>query len=117
MGATAAAAISFKAGVGCTYCNLSGYRGRVAVYEILELDRALADAIRRNDSLGFSQAARLRRGYVPLTQAALQLAGEGVTSLAEAISVTSGLDEQEEVVEPLLDDALAAELRSQSSSA
>ena len=35
----AAAAMSFKVGAGCTYCNLSGYRGRVAVYEMLELDR------------------------------------------------------------------------------
>ena len=117
VGAAAAASMSFKAGVGCTYCNLSGYRGRVAVYEILELDRGLADAIRRNDSLGFSQAARLRRGYVPLTQAALQLAGQGVTSLAEAISVTSGLDEHDEVVEPLLEEALVAEARAHSSSA
>jgi MSHA biogenesis protein MshE len=117
VGAAVAAAMSFKAGVGCTYCNLSGYRGRVAVYEILELDRGLADAIRRNDSLGFSQAARTRRGYVPLTQAALQLAGQGVTSLAEAISVTSGLDEHDEVVEPLLEEALVAEARAHSSSA
>jgi MSHA biogenesis protein MshE len=117
IGAAEAAAMNFKSGVGCTYCNLSGYRGRVAVYEMLELDRALADAIRRNDSLGFSEAARRRRGYIPLTHAALQLAGQGVTSLAEAISVTSGLDEQEELVEPLLAEALAAETLSQSSSA
>jgi len=113
----AAGAMSFKAGAGCTYCNLSGYRGRVAVYEILELDRLMADAIRRNDSLAFSQAARMRRGYVPLAQAALRLAGQGVTSLAEAISVTSGLDERDEVGEPLLADALAADAREQSDSA
>jgi MSHA biogenesis protein MshE len=112
-----AAAMSFKAGAGCTYCNLSGYRGRVAIYEMLELDRGLADAIRRNDSSGFSEAARSRRGYVPLTHAALRLAGQGVTSLAEAISVTSGLNEQEERTDPLLTEALAAETRTQSSSA
>ncbi len=115
VGAAEAGAMSFKAGAGCTYCNLSGYRGRIAVYEILELDRGLADAIRSNDSLRFGQAARLRRGYVPLGQAALRLASQGVTSLAEAISVTSGLDEQEEVAEPLLEDALAADARSSSS--
>jgi MSHA biogenesis protein MshE len=114
IGASESAAMSFKAGAGCTYCNLSGYRGRVAVYEMLELDRGLADAIRRNDSSGFSEAARQRRGYVPLTHAALRLAGRGVTSLAEAISVTSGLDEQEELVEPLLAEALAAETLAQS---
>ena len=40
---------TFMAGAGCTYCNLTGYRGRVAVYEILEIDRTLADAVRRGD--------------------------------------------------------------------
>jgi MSHA biogenesis protein MshE len=106
IGAARASAMVFKAGQGCTYCNLSGYRGRVAVYELLELDRGLADAVRRNDAIGFSEAARKRPGYVSLTHAALQLAGEGGTSLAEAIGVTSGLEETED---SLLDEALSAE--------
>jgi MSHA biogenesis protein MshE len=106
IGAARASAMVFKAGQGCTYCNLSGYRGRVAVYELLELDRGLADAVRRNDPIGFSEAARKRPGYVSLTRAALHLAGEGGTSLAEAIGVTSGLEETEDA---LIDDALSAE--------
>src|SRR5690606_34553600 len=39
--------MNFQMGVGCTYCNLTGYRGRAAIYELLEIDRALADAVRR----------------------------------------------------------------------
>ena len=89
--------MSFKSGAGCTYCNLSGYRGRIAVYELLEFDRTLADAIRRDDlrtaRRGRAPAARL----CPLTQSALDLASAGVTRLAEAISVTSGLEEQEDL--------------------
>jgi MSHA biogenesis protein MshE len=106
IGAAQAAAMVFKAGAGCTYCNVSGYRGRTAVYELLELDRGLADAVRRNDSIGFSETARNRPGYVSLTRAALELAGRGGTSLAEAISITSGLEETED---SLLDEALSAE--------
>jgi MSHA biogenesis protein MshE len=106
IGVARAAAMVFKAGAGCTYCNLSGYRGRLAVYELLELDRGLADAVRRNDAIGFSDAARKRPGYISLTRAALQLASEGVTSLTEAINVTSGLEETEQT---LLDDVLDAE--------
>ena len=83
----------FVAGNGCTYCNLTGYRGRVAVYEILEIDRALADAVRRGDLEGFARAARIRDGYVPLAQGAIDLALSGVTSLAEAMAVGSGLEE------------------------
>src|SRR5690348_12462235 len=35
-----ASAMQFRMGNGCTYCNLSGYRGRAPVYELLEIDRS-----------------------------------------------------------------------------
>jgi MSHA biogenesis protein MshE len=92
-GAGRTSSMRFRAGAGCTYCNLSGYRGRLAVYELLELDRPLADAIRRGDLIGFADAARGRPGYVTLTQSALELASQGITSLAEVIAITSGIDE------------------------
>jgi MSHA biogenesis protein MshE len=81
------------AGSGCTFCNLTGYRGRVAVYEILEFDRILADAVRRGDIEGFVRAARSKDTYVPLAQGAIELALAGVTSLAEAMAIGSGLEE------------------------
>jgi MSHA biogenesis protein MshE len=87
----------FMAGAGCTYCNLTGYRGRVAIYEVLEIDRLLADAIRRSDLEGFSRLARARDSYVPLAQGAVDLALRGVTSLAEAMAVGSGLEEFSDV--------------------
>ena len=90
----------FVAGNGCTYCNLTGYRGRVAVYEILEIDRALADAVRRGDLEGFARAARRAEGYVPLAQGAIDLALSGVTSLADAMAVGSGLEELVDVDQP-----------------
>ena len=100
----------FSEGAGCTYCNLTGYRGRVAVYEILEIDRALADAVRRGDLEGFARAARLSEGYVPLAQGAIDLALGGVTSLAEAMAVGSGLEEFVDVDAemPLADASVAA---------
>src|SRR6185312_2003787 len=66
VGAARASTLHFKIGAGCTYCNLSGYRGRVAVYELLEIDRGLADAIRRGDSAAFGAGAQARPGYVSL---------------------------------------------------
>jgi MSHA biogenesis protein MshE len=84
---------AFLAGAGCTYCNLTGYRGRVAVYELLEIDRRLADEIRRGELESFARAARGHEGYVPLAQSAIDLALSGVTSVAEAMAVGSGLEE------------------------
>ena len=112
------ASMRFRMGLGCTYCNLSGYRGRAAVYELLEIDRGLADAIRRGDASAFGDAARNRTGYMSLSDSALELAAQGVTSLAEAIAVTSGLEEADEPItpissttDPLTADALEAEAR------
>ena len=87
----------FVKGAGCTYCNLTGYRGRVAVYELLDIDRRLADAVRRGDLEGFARAARSHEGYVPLAQGAIDLALQGITSLSEAMAVGSGLEELVEV--------------------
>jgi MSHA biogenesis protein MshE len=95
VGAERAAGMKFRIGAGCTFCNLTGYRGRAGIYEMLEVDRVLADAIRRGDPMHFMNSARTRAGYVPLAQSAIDLAATGVTSLAEAISVTSGIDDAE----------------------
>jgi MSHA biogenesis protein MshE len=92
------AQMKFQMGTGCTYCNLTGYRGRAAIYELLEIDRPLADAIRRSDSIEFANLVRQRAGFTTLSDAALDLVANGTTSVAEAMSVTSGLDESEPVV-------------------
>jgi MSHA biogenesis protein MshE len=87
--------MNFQMGVGCTYCNLTGYRGRAAIYELLELDRELSDAIRKGDSLGFAEIVRRRDSFTTLADAALDLVATGMTSIAEAMAITSGLDENE----------------------
>jgi MSHA biogenesis protein MshE len=92
VGAARASDIHFQAGAGCTYCNLSGYRGRTAIYELIEIDSTLADAIRAGDSGAFERAALAQPGYTSLTRSAIELAAAGGTTLAEVIATTSGLD-------------------------
>ena len=86
--------IRFMRGTGCAYCNHSGYRGRMAVHELLEIDRVLADSIRRSDLREFDLTARARPDYVSLARSAFELAKRGVTTIAEAIGVDSSLDEE-----------------------
>ena len=88
MGVRAAAEMKFHMGAGCTYCNLSGYRGRAAIYELIEVDRQLADAIRRGDPQAFADAARGQVGYTTLTRSAIDMAAAGKTTLAEVIATT-----------------------------
>ena len=78
----------FQEGTGCNQCNHTGYHGRIGVYELLEIDYALADALRRNDPAGFENAARGQDGYKPLVLNALDYAREGITSLAEAMRLS-----------------------------
>ena len=100
LGESAAAALPLQHGVGCSYCNMTGYRGRVAVYELLEIDRVQADAIRRQDLTEFAKLAYARPDYQPLTKSAIDLAARGLTTIAEVISSVSGIvDEPQAVVE------------------
>jgi MSHA biogenesis protein MshE len=82
----------FKHGRGCNYCHLSGYRGRIGVYELLEMDGALTDALRREDLGEFTALAAKKKSYVPLVNCALEYARQGITSIDEVIRVVGGLD-------------------------
>ena len=110
-----AAVASFRGGSGCTYCNLTGYRGRIAVYELLEIDRTLTDAIRDGDVGRLEEAARARPDFVSLARSALDLAIRGVTSVSEALGVATGVDSDEDSPatargdDPLLEEALQAD--------
>ncbi len=100
VGEKAASQMSLKQGAGCSYCNMTGYKGRVAVYELLEIDHELADAIRRQDLTGFAKIAATRKGYRPLAQSAIELAANGRTSIAEAMSSVSGLGDEAPMLAP-----------------
>ncbi|MCW8887352.1 MAG: GspE/PulE family protein [Motiliproteus sp.] len=90
----------FHKGRGCTYCNNTGYSGRVGIFELLELDEDMADALRLNDTLGFTQAARNSEGFKTLTDNALEYAAKGVTTLDEVFRVTEQMDETADLAEP-----------------
>ncbi|OAI03032.1 MSHA biogenesis protein MshE [Methylomonas methanica] len=80
--------IVFKKGAGCQYCNHVGYRGRIGVYELLELNHDTLDALRRNDSAGFISAARATPGFKPFTAQALELVKQGTTTLHEIMRIS-----------------------------
>lgn len=77
------AASQWTMGQGCPNCMGTGYLGRQAVAELLEITPSLVVPLRHHDLGGFQQAAHAQTGYRPLQRAALDLAGQGITSLAE----------------------------------
>ncbi|MUJ19338.1 GspE/PulE family protein [Aliivibrio fischeri] len=82
--------VTFQRGNGCQSCNLTGYRGRIGVFELLELDQPMMDALRANDAVGFSQKARQNPDYKPLLASAMELAISGVISLDEVMVLGEG---------------------------
>jgi len=83
----------FKQGTGCTSCNNTGYIGRVGIFELLEMDNEMSDALRENNSSSFAQATRDSNSYQPLVLSALEKAVAGVTSLEEVFRVTEQLED------------------------
>ncbi len=75
----------WRRGRGCPFCNNSGFRGRIGVFELLEIDIPLADALRREVSSDIAQTARHQDGYVSLVRRALGYAEDGLTSLSEVL--------------------------------
>ncbi len=84
---------TFKHGSGCTSCNNTGYTGRVGIFELLEINETMADALRANDSGAFAHATIASDSYQPLVFSALEKAAAGITSLEEVFRVTEQLEE------------------------
>ncbi len=84
---------TFKQGTGCPHCHNTGYRGRIGIFEMLELNLEMAEALRVNDINGFTRAAYAVPNFVTLSEAALGYAIEGTTTLEEVMSISAQIDD------------------------
>lgn len=89
----------FKYGKGCSKCNETGYYGRLAVHEILEMNSDLADLLREGDAVKFAKAAKSSKTYQPLAVCAFEHAKDGVSSLDEVFRLASEIEETEKFEE------------------
>lgn len=84
----AAETLLFYRGKGCKQCNLSGYRGRVGIYEVLEVTPPIAQLILDNASASKLMAAALAQGMVTMLQDGFVKAKTGTTTIEEVLRVT-----------------------------
>ena len=80
-------------GRGCGHCNGTGYRGRVGVYEMLEMTSPLVEALNHQDTNNFVKLAKQQLAGKTLRRAAVDLVVAGKTTVAEAMRVSNVLDE------------------------
>jgi type IV pilus assembly protein PilB len=72
-------------GKGCTNCNNTGYRGRVALYEVMVIKDEIKELILNGASTVEIKREVARLGMRSLRMCALTKLGEGVTTVAEVI--------------------------------
>lgn len=78
----------FYYGKGCEYCNNTGYRGRLAIFEIMILDDELRELIMKHASTNILRNAARQRGMRTLREAGLLAIYDGITTIEEVVKET-----------------------------
>jgi len=82
------ASVTFYDAPGCEQCNWTGYRGRTAIHELLDMSDNIRELIiERKPGSEIRRAARAE-GLVTLRESAVQKVVQGITSLREINRVT-----------------------------
>jgi len=84
--------ITLYKGEGCPDCSGSGYRGRVAIYEILPMSPQLSDLVFRNADLSEIREQAKKEGMRTLREVAIEKWKSGVSTLEEIIRVTTEVE-------------------------
>jgi type IV pilus assembly protein PilB len=72
---------------GCAECNNSGYRGRVAIHEVLEVKDSIRSLIMNRASAQDIKDQAVKDGMTTMVEDALIKAGSGLTSIEEILRV------------------------------
>ncbi len=78
--------------VGCVDCRMTGFRGRMGLYELLTVSEALKGQIHQSPSIDALRRQAVQDGMRPLRLAGALRAAEGMTTLDEVIAATPPLE-------------------------
>jgi len=80
-------------GRGCSHCNGTGYRVRMGVYEMLEMDRKMVEAAAHESVSHFMEAAQLHMRGKTILDHALEALKQGRTTAAEVMRISNQVEE------------------------
>jgi type IV pilus assembly protein PilB len=75
-------------GRGCERCNNTGYKGRVALYEVMDIDDEVRELILSGASAVELRAKAIENGMITLRGSGLQKIRDGVTTIDEVVRET-----------------------------
>ncbi len=78
----------FFKGAGCDLCNNTGYKGRIALFELMVLNDNIRQMVMGNASTDELRDEAQRNGMIPLREFGMGLANAGITTLDEIIRET-----------------------------
>jgi len=84
--------VTLYRGAGCESCNHQGYKGRLALMELLKLDYDLDDLVSHRASAREIREAAIAKGFRPLAMDGIRRILNGTTSLAEVSRVVDLTD-------------------------
>lgn len=79
----------FYISVGCDKCHNTGYKGRLGIFEVIEMTTEMQSLILKQPSMGEIKSLAISQGMVTLLQDALLKATQGFTDLPEVFRVVS----------------------------
>jgi MSHA biogenesis protein MshE len=86
--------VTYRKGRGCQSCQYTGYKGRIGVFELLEMNEPMMAALKRDDAEAFTKLAKENPSFTPLAQAAFDYAQQGVISVEEVLRLVDTIDVQ-----------------------
>ena len=80
-------------GRGCSHCNGTGYRGRMGVYEMLEMGREMVEAAAHESPTHFMQMARQQMRGKSILDHALEQLKQGNTTVTEVMRISNQVED------------------------
>ncbi len=81
--------ISLYKGEGCSYCKNTGYKGRIAIFELMVITENIRDLISKNVPTGKLREAAIKEGMCQLREDGIKKVCEGITTIDEILRVAS----------------------------
>jgi len=81
--------ITLYKGEGCPYCKDTGYKGRVAIFELMVITENIREMIIKNVSTGKLRQAAIQEGMCLLKVDGIKKVCEGITTIDEVLRVAS----------------------------
>jgi general secretion pathway protein E len=79
---------SYRTGSGCEVCNMTGFRGRVGIFELMPMDEEMKKLVLQQTGAGVMRKAAIRGGMRTLREDGLEKARRGLTTLGEVLRIT-----------------------------